>query len=82
MSIPDARTLLLTGLLSIAEALCIPARNPDVHPLMIERVGKAQPLYGEADTLTLTVIGDIMLHSRQMEYPYGPFLAGVSARLR
>ena len=34
------------------------------------------------DTLTLTVIGDIMLHSRQMEYPYGPFLAGVAPRLR
>ena len=82
MTLSKARTLLSIGLLSVAEAVCSPARNPDIHPLMIERIGKAQPLYGEADTLTLTVIGDIMLHSRQMEYPYGPFLAGVAPRLR
>ena len=74
--------LLLTGLLSVAGAVCSPAGNPDIHPLMVERVGKAQPVYGEADTLTLTIIGDIMLHSRQMEYPYGPFLAGIAPRLR
>ncbi|MGM9739708.1 MAG: hypothetical protein ACI3ZP_03810, partial [Candidatus Cryptobacteroides sp.] len=62
-----ANALLLIGLLSVAEAVCSPSRNPDIHPLMIERVGKARPIYGEADTLTLTIIGDIMLHSRQME---------------
>ena len=82
MTLSKARTLLSIGLLSVAEAVCSPARNPDIHPLMIERIGKARPLYGEADTLTLTVIGDIMLHSRQMQYPYGPFLAGVAPRLR
>ncbi len=82
MTLLNARALLFIGLLSVAEAVCSPAGNPDIHPLMVERLGKARPVYGEADTLTLTVIGDIMLHSRQMEYHYGPFLSGIAPRLR
>ena len=47
-----------------------------------ERLAPARPLYGKSDTVTLIAIGDIMLHSRQMEYPFGPFLEGISGRLR
>ena len=37
----------------------------------------ARPLYGEPDTLSILILGDMMLHSRQMEYDYKPFLKNI-----
>ena len=42
-----------------------------------EQIAPAVPLYGPPDTVSMFVIGDVMLHSKQMEYPYTQFLAGI-----
>lgn len=35
-----------------------------------------------ADTVEVVVLGDVMMHSRQLEYPQEPFLAGIRDRLQ
>lgn len=47
-----------------------------------ERLTPAVPLYGPADTVTMFIIGDVMLHSRQMEYSYDSFLEHISGRMK
>ena len=47
-----------------------------------ERLVPAVPLFGPADTVTMFIIGDVMLHSRQMEYSYDSFLEHISGRMK
>lgn len=46
-----------------------------------EHLEPARPLY-KADTVSMLIIGDVMMHSRQMEYPFGPFLQNISGRMK
>lgn len=39
-------------------------------------------LYGRPDTLSMVVIGDVMMHARQLEYDCTPFLEHLSGRFR
>ena len=66
-------------LILLPEGMC--AQNP-YGDVWKESLAPARPLYARADTVTMMVIGDIMMHSRQMQYEYGPFLEGVSSRLK
>lgn len=66
-------------LILMPEGMCAQSPYGDVWK---ESLTPARPLYCKADTVTMVVIGDIMLHSRQMQYPYGPFLEGISSRLK
>lgn len=43
---------------------------------------EARPLYCGTDTASVTFIGDVMMHTRQLEYPYREFLGGISEALR
>ena len=47
-----------------------------------EQIAPAVPLYGPPDTVSMFVIGDVMLHSKQMEYPYTQFLAGIKGLMQ
>ena len=40
------------------------------------------PLYGPPDTLSMVIIGDVMMHERQLHYDCTPFLAQLSDRFR
>ena len=53
----------------------------DLPLSMHEHLMAARPLYGK-DTISLFFIGDVMMHARQMEYPTGPFLEGISNRMK
>lgn len=48
----------------------------------IESIQTARPLYGKPDTMSVLIIGDIMLHSKQMAYPYSSFLEGITDRMQ
>jgi len=40
------------------------------------------PIYSSTDTVRLTIIGDVMMHKRQLEYDYHSFLRHLSEPLR
>lgn len=66
--------LSVAGILILPQ--CISAQSR--RSVWEESLEPARPLSGPADTVSVFIIGDIMLHSRQMDYPYGPFLEGIS----
>ncbi len=65
----------LTGLIFAATGLTLKA--PDSRLAAEEHLKPALPLYGPPDTSSIVVIGDVMLHSRQMEYDYQSFLESI-----
>lgn len=40
------------------------------------------PIYGNTDTVSVTVIGDVMMHAKQLQYDYHDFLQHISAPLQ
>lgn len=54
---------------------------PTFRTEILERLERAKPIFGKSDTVSVIFIGDVMLHSRQMNYPYKPFLEGIKSRL-
>lgn len=73
------RTLLLTllGLL-----LRLTAQGQVLENVWRERIMHLDPLYGGPDTLSMVIIGDVMMHARQLEYDCTPFLERISDRFR
>lgn len=69
----------LTGLIFAATGFTL--RAPDSRFAAEEFLKPALPLYGPPDTASVIVIGDIMLHSRQMEYDYQTFLENIRPML-
>ena len=41
-----------------------------------------RPLHDTADTVTMVVIGDVMMHAAQLEYDCSSFLSGISSKLK
>lgn len=76
----SALKIILAGVLGGSAAF--PLRAPDFRHCSEERLAPARPLFGPADTVSMFVIGDVMLHERQMSYSYGPFLEHVSGRMK
>lgn len=73
-------TFAFTGFLIAATTW--PMKGPDFRHAAKETIAPALPLYGPPDTATILIIGDVMLHSRQMTYDYGPFLEHISPMLK
>ncbi len=65
----------LIGLIFAATGFTL--KSPDSRLATEGRLKPAMPLYGPPDTASVIVLGDIMLHSRQMEYDYQPFLENI-----
>lgn len=40
------------------------------------------PIYGNTDTVSVTIIGDVMMHARQLQYDYHDFLQYLSSPLQ
>lgn len=76
----SALKIVLAGVLGGSAAF--PLRAPDFRHCSEERLAPARPLFGPADTVSMFIIGDVMLHERQMSYSYGPFLEHVSGRMK
>ncbi len=76
----SALKIFLAG--AAAASAAFPLRAPDFRHCADERIAPARALYGPADTVSLFILGDVMLHARQMDYPYGTFLEHVSSRMR
>lgn len=76
----SALKIILAGVLGGSAAF--PLRAPDFRHCSEERLVPARPLFGPADTVSMFVIGDVMLHERQMSYSYGPFLEHISCRMK
>lgn len=76
----SALKIVLAGVLGGSAAF--PLRAPDFRHCSEERLAPARPLFGPADTVSMFVIGDVMLHERQMSYSYGPFLEHISGRMK
>lgn len=81
MALFRAMKALLAGL-AICSSAAFPLRTHDLRHCAEERLEPARPLFGRKDTVTMFIIGDVMLHSRQMQYPYGPFLEHISGRMK
>lgn len=45
------------------------------------RIPMAQPLTGQSDTVSIIFIGDVMMHSRQLDYDCNTFLENISGAL-
>ena len=71
------RILLILVLLCAAPA----ARAQILENIWRERIMNFRPLAGEADTLSLTFIGDVMMHARQLDYDCRTFLEPIRSRL-
>ena len=50
-------------------------------PSMPEEVPPARHIFGR-DTVSMFIIGDVMMHARQLEYPMDSFLEGISERMK
>ena len=50
-------------------------------PPMPEEVPPARHIFGQ-DTVSMFIIGDVMMHARQLEYPMDSFLEGISERMK
>jgi len=64
----------ICSILFLFAAVCLPlnAQQTDYS------IPYPKALSSPCDTITLTVIGDIMMHSRQLEYDHRVFLSGIS----
>lgn len=60
----------------------LPVRAQSGKVLFGEKLLAAKLLYGEPDTVRMTIIGDVMLHKRQMEYDFTPFLENIGGLLQ
>lgn len=67
----------------LAAALAFPSISSaqDLRLHGYEHLEPARPLY-RADTVSMLIIGDVMMHSRQMEYPFSTFLQNISGRMK
>lgn len=45
------------------------------------RIPRPRPFKEDPDTVTISIVGDVMMHTRQLGYPDSTFLAGISSRL-
>lgn len=61
-------------------AAALSASAQGYTPGIKESIPPAQPLFGR-DTVTMFITGDVMMHSRQMEYPMRTFLKGLQGRM-
>ena len=75
-----ARKFIFWAVLTVLFAAEMSAQDVRLHGY--ERLEPARPLYGKADTVSMLIIGDVMMHSRQMEYPCKTFLENISGRLK
>ncbi|MBR1871821.1 MAG: CapA family protein [Bacteroidales bacterium] len=46
-----------------------------------ERISPVRGLWDKGDTVSVMIIGDVMMHARQLQYDCGPFLQGIKDRL-
>ena len=54
----------------------------DLEDLWRRRIMETGPLSGTPDTLSVVIIGDVMMHARQLSYDDTPFLERLSGRFR
>ena len=80
LSRPVIRTFLALLALLLRPAAQAQTQVPD--RIWQDRIMRVSPLYGEPDTLSLVVIGDVMMHKRQLDYDCAPFLEQLSGRFR
>lgn len=57
--------------------LCMPAQTPGTFEVPFPK-----PLKSSPDTVTVRIVGDVMMHARQLPYDYSTFLEYVSGPLR
>lgn len=69
----------MSRLVYIAFLLCCSIGAAAQTPLGFPHVPQPKTSY---DTVTMTVIGDVMMHKRQLEYDQKPFLERIAPRLR
>lgn len=62
---------------AILAGFCLNAQTPGTYEVPFPKPLKTLP-----DTVTVRIIGDVMMHSRQLPYDYGTFLEHVSEPLR
>ncbi len=72
---------LISGILAGLFIVSAAASAQDARLHGYEHLEPAKPLF-KADTVSMLIIGDVMMHSRQMEYPFGPFLENISGRMK
>ena len=69
--------------LPLIAMICGAAVPPFSHSLKEhEHLEKAMPLYGAPDTVSMFIIGDVMMHSRQMDYDWSSFLEDIRGRMQ
>ena len=56
---------------------CMPAQTPGTYEVPFPK-----PLKSSPDTVTVRIVGDVMMHARQLPYDYSTFLEYVSGPLR
>ena len=66
----------------LALLLRFPAQAQTLENVWRDRLMRISPLYGEPDTLSMVIIGDVMMHTRQLGYDFTPFLEQLSGRFR
>ncbi len=64
-----------------AAALATLSLNAGAQSLRYE-IPFPRPIGHGTDTVSVTIIGDVMMHSRQLEYDYREFLEGIAPSLR
>ena len=65
-------------IITLLAALALNAGAQTIRPC----IPPAEPLDHGTDTAEVTIIGDVMMHSRQLEYDHREFLQGIAPALR
>ena len=76
------RHKICTVLFCLVLLLSLPGRAQDLENIWRQRIMDRCPLFGEPDTLSMVIIGDVMMHARQLKYDPSPFLEQLSGRFR
>lgn len=76
------RPTIRTFLTLLALLLRLTAQAQVLENIWRDRIMNLGPLYGRTDTLSMVIIGDVMMHARQLEYDCEPFLEQISERFR